>query len=1633
MPDAPQPDWRQSGSDATSSGPAKPWQADETTSSGPSAVPSKRNIRRTVAVLSVLLLAVGIGVVAYWLRAIKPSCLILVGSGYEQNLLLPHNAHGWNGLHLLEREVTQASSFKDGFRFPWDQPTKIRQAGLDEMKEQGWKDIWKKIRARIDEGPRKENTVLLFVSLHGMADDKEAYLAPNVSGLRSGQSFEQACIPFREVLESLQTVKHKKIVLLLDVAQAPLHTPIGMLHNDFVARLKQEYGKKIDEMSNLVVICSADADQRSWASEEWQNSVFAHYVTQALKGDEHTPGANVTAGSLYDYLKKKVDTWAQTNRARKQTPILLGGQARADGMALVHIAEPYAPPPAPSASLDVDVLKAEWDKWQKLRNEHAPHVHNPHLWRLYQDTLLRYEQLARVGAAKAADDVKASLVKLHDDIAKTRALTGAFPSLGNSFPMAGVLGYSPPVHDSVLQDFLTSLRKLDDDEKRDLEKPKVLSPIRDNRSIQDKQFIATRLSHLILKDARGKANRERERDRLAEIETALAASRRSAEAQLFKMLQDADRDLDEVTIQLALSVRVLAEETALSTRRGSEAIAPIEPYAEVIFPWILKDVDAADKLRRDGEDLLFGNPKEHALKARGKLQDAQALYEKARATSQKLQIALALRDEASADLPYLAAWAASAPALSDPHRKEIEAVRESAEKLGVGLAALNRALDAESREATPSPDLVASIAANLKVIRESLRTTSEKLRTVAAQQRNWHAVDAALAVPPTGTRDEDILLRKNLLRKLHDISGELLGNKNPEGKVEEEEPLEKRVKTRRELLHATLKSFDELAAQGTGNVSDKVRDYFVKLPAEISAKSDPLADTQELVIAANMCRAIPGAFADQVRDETKKRINPVDRLRRTRLHALLHWMAERTLADHWFGPDPGKDGPYYDRAGKDYLLSARGLFEDEPIPDALVKNAERVRKKFALTQLRLGKLDGKLQFTTETDLTVPYKVQADQDLPVGTPMIWLEVSDGKVTEKVWPRLAMSTWPKFEGAFPLDHSSFSSDSVVTVNLHAYYRGQHLRESSPSMRSQPNVIVRQGPGLNENTSLAVRMDSKFDYGAISIVLDNSGSMKFRHPKKGDKDDYANRKEERRRFDFALDALEHVLRKVPDNTHLSFFTLGDKGGTKVGRFPVATPWQQEKLAALRSSLEEIPADIGSPIAEAIIKSMDEGFPATGFKGPKVVLVLTDGDDNGSFRDEVGDRSQRLVNELKAAHAKHPDIAVVVVCFIDKNADEKSAAEYKSAKGQFGVVEQFKLRGHFLDVPDADKLGTTIEDLLRPRLQLLRLDEQDPVAGFQTGHPINYHNDRALDWKKMAPGEFNAHVLRTSANPLVNVKILPGQKIFMVLNRTDEKLSLKRGLLAYQPETELRGEWRKEKAGWTVSLLENENKNLNPNTLKQLLAFEQQETEKDRIRQPVPGLTWLELDAVTGVRPDKTLRWWKDGNVPAPALRLEMREWLPNSQPKVTAWFWPEEREAFLANRNLVARAARPVPHRHKTEAEPAELPVIEYVDWKEREIEISAGNKVKRDCLVVRVRHAKGKPVWVDLEQRAAGIGSEHHFFFGADSCTSYFYGFARPENANLILVDLPAFKAAAQRVEFSPDVSIKAPRLLVPESP
>src|SRR5262249_48087847 len=159
---------------------------------------------------------------------------------------------------------------------------------------------------------------------------------------------------------------------------------------------------------NLLIMCAADEDQRSWVSEDYQQTIFAHFVIEGLKGAAAKEG-QVSVQDLFDYVKEQVESWVRNNRRAVQTPRLLGPANPEDlkalaekmiiGSAELSNYKKIDPSTLPNYTPPESLLK-KWEERDELaRSFPNPWTYTPHLWRRYQDSLLRYEQLLRFNDA----------------------------------------------------------------------------------------------------------------------------------------------------------------------------------------------------------------------------------------------------------------------------------------------------------------------------------------------------------------------------------------------------------------------------------------------------------------------------------------------------------------------------------------------------------------------------------------------------------------------------------------------------------------------------------------------------------------------------------------------------------------------------------------------------------------------------------------------------------------------------------------------------------------------------------------------------------------------------------------------------------------------------------------------------------------------------------------------------------------------------------------------------------------------------------------------------------------------------------------------------------------------------------
>src|SRR5262249_11772554 len=106
-----------------------------------------------------------------------------------------------------------------------------------------------------------------------------------------------------------------------------------------------------------------------------------------------------------------------------------------------------------------DISKEMGDAWKKFqtlsKQVPSPLVYTPHIWRQYQDTLIRYEQLLRAGDRRKAPDLKKDLDKLEEDIARGQRLE--VNSTGTSLAMPLALGQHASWSDSEIDGHVSAL------------------------------------------------------------------------------------------------------------------------------------------------------------------------------------------------------------------------------------------------------------------------------------------------------------------------------------------------------------------------------------------------------------------------------------------------------------------------------------------------------------------------------------------------------------------------------------------------------------------------------------------------------------------------------------------------------------------------------------------------------------------------------------------------------------------------------------------------------------------------------------------------------------------------------------------------------------------------------------------------------------------------------------------------------------------------------------------------------------------------------------------------------------------------------------------------------------------------
>jgi hypothetical protein len=724
----------------------------------------------------------------------------------------------------------------------------------------------------------------------------------------------------------------------------------------------------------------------------------------------------------------------------------------------------------------------------------------------------------------------------------------------------------------------------------------------------------------------------------------------------------------------------------------------------------------------------------------------------------------------------------------------------------------------------------------------------------------------------------------------------------------------------------------------------------------------------------------------------------------------------------------------------------------------------------------------RVDWTSELSITLDYSLTAQTEVLPGYPVLWrvieseaankpLRVANGGESDRMVAAdfgidrpAAEKATVKADFRLPLENQRLPEDEekpppVPTrepnvVLLKGIYRGQVLHRPVPvDVHRVPHNTALEYPRPTKG-AVTVQADDNTsrvfgeDVGVLSIVVDYSASM-YEKMSPGAGTD---------RLTEARKALEKLLESIPDGPVVSVWMLGIDRTTN-GTYgvehlwpPKGSPvdeykWNQKKTAQVVALLRsrEPKGDAASPIVEAIRYAVDYDFEVAkqnfknDYAGFKSLLILSDGDDN-RYRNDLKDEAKRVeeIHEFLKPKFDKQDIQVNMIFFQgdpklwpDKQR-EIFEKEYARARKQVAFIEELQPPGKMIEVHQTAEL---IEKLKVSRKQKLtyRLE-------IREGQPLLDKDKLSLVSKKgihsgwtplLLPGVYRACV----RSFVQRLEVGPGDFLQVTLTRNDGKLECERVLLTDVPEYTPRA--MKEVENWRFAIMNN---GLVPQggsvemtaLLENTVVRPSKDGELGTILLPRPSFVWLEASAGDLPAPQPLwLRWGNREWLPAPAWSMKTGRWpgLPGGegrQPqKIHAW-WITDRatppvEQSLPGRTKGLNQDDPDFLNRPLQIEGDDI-VIESVRLEKHAAFVNPETRRPATCLVVRLKHAPGKPVIARVVPGVGGFtqeGCEHRLYSDANKYTGIFWPVNESGGAEftLQLMSLNKIKANAKHAEIN----------------
>ncbi len=1499
--------------------PAEPtheWSTLKVKRSGAAERPWSGSVKVACAVVGSLACLAVIVALIMLLMPPESTAVVLVGADYADNLLVPHNALGWEGLAGIEKisKTRPRLSLFPAAALPLIRTKLI----LDQA------DKWDALIEDLRKKPFREKTILIVVALHGASDSKSAYLIPD------RMAGPEDRLELSHVIQSMgQLPPEKRKILVLEGAQVPANWQLGMLHNDFARRLS-DLEPEIKKIENLWVLSAADIDQRCWVSEGLGRTVFSHYLIEALQGKASSGDGELTLDDLHDYVFTKVRDWVWNARGAIQEPVLLpaavdpgdgdtkkqaGGIRRVASRAnrVVLATVDGSNEPQTSAAPDRDGLKTLWERFHRL-DSMIPHpsVYSPRRWRQYRAELVRFEELVEAGASSKAGPVRERFEVLDRLLDNERFLRGLPGSIENTLAMNAVTGGTIEAGSISTPGFLEFWKGRPlSDAARAWEKLKASeipgSDARPSLRIRMDAFLLQRAIEDPAQHLRPAA------DKL--LITRGSDFPQPAEVHFLRMIalwpETSARSASQFwsLVKQALTVRQRAEQAALAAAGPAGGCF----RSEQIYPWIKARIEAGDLERRNGEDLLFASEKAAWDQSATAFGQAARSYDEAVEGAAAINAALAVRDRALAILPDYSRWMAHrySDELQDDLNVSLEKLWESTHRLSGHLEKPGDTI-AEGFFAPASK----ALAMGLEKLAQRFRSETSRVETERLQG-DWEVSTAASAVPFADS--SDLSLRTKIWDRLDNIQkhDRELAKLEPvrisdNDRLQEARHVERRARIEGLMSMAALgpRWFDDpdvfkselgdhastLTRIGHGPIDDALRSktswHELALAGDlIGERWRQLVPEIERLVSEEKGLAKFGEFQDRLikADRLGRQLDggskaleesfteATGRLRETRVHDLLLRMAERAWRDHWYDENP-KEKPYYQVTGASFISDASKL-----MPQSQEVSVEKER--LALTgKLELDGLPTQV-LSSERSIGLSYTVVPKGVLPEHGHAVIRPIPDRDIKledeQKRFQAVSRDAKrvsidftvqspliPQFEKTPSLERPQLVESSL---KVEGSFRGQVFeRTTRIEVHPVPDTVA-IGPPVADppQAHIAVRASKEIisifgdGNGSIAIVLDCSGSML----------DPANAP----KFPQAVRALESVLQFVPKGTKVSLWTFSQLPDNiplgpdyklardvrpelraefdKLGEEPELT------IHALR---EAAPWSVAE--TEGLIRQLHQIRPF--FDTPLAQAMW-----NAAGQDLVGAKGLKTLLVLTDGKDTRLDRSpkynpenLSVADFVVKHlkplnvqvnmiffTPETGKKEIDVAKTNFqGALNRLEPRGSFVT---ADNLAELKETLKRGIKQKLTYHLLKPDGSKVSEEPFDVTGPGDADkWSKgLAPGIYTLRVLADMPYDK-EIRLEAGDWIVVdLIDDASKGIAFRRAL--YSGNEKFANAANDERNDWRMSVLANKlERRVRTEELQIVAALERKHVNLDMpIQQIRPRLAWFRVEAEDIERPEE------------------------------------------------------------------------------------------------------------------------------------------------------------------------------------